>query len=44
MNDYEVRDLYDQVQRLEGQIQYIIEAMLGEECGDDCCCAAAEEE
>jgi len=33
MNDFEVRDLYDQVQRLEGQVQYLIEALL-----DECCC------
>jgi hypothetical protein len=41
MNDFEVRDLYDQVQRLEGQVQYLIEALL---CCDDVCKSEESEE
>ena len=40
MNDFEVAELHEQVQRLEAQVQYLIEAMLGEKC----CVAPAKEE
>jgi|10_taG_2_1085330.scaffolds.fasta_scaffold16166_2 hypothetical protein len=34
MNDYEVRELYEQVQCLEVQVQRLVEALIGD---DDCC-------
>tara|TARA_R100001594_G_scaffold67878_1_gene102175 strand:+ start:300 stop:497 length:198 start_codon:yes stop_codon:yes gene_type:complete len=43
MNDFEVAELHEQVQKLEAQVQYLIEAMLGEEYCDDCCCNTKEE-
>ena len=33
MNDYEIGELYDQVQNLEEQVQRLVEALIG----DDCC-------
>ena len=43
MNDYEVRDLYDQVQCLEVQVQRLVEALIGDDCEGKCCAAAEEE-
>ena len=40
MNDFEVKDLYDQVQNLEEQVQRLVEALIG----DDCCEPKKEKE
>ena len=45
MNDYEVKDLYDQVQALEEQVQRLIEALIGDDCcTDDKCCEPKDKE
>ncbi len=31
MNDFEVQELFDQVQRLEEQVQLIVEALIGDD-------------
>jgi len=41
MNDYEVRDLYEQVQCLEVQVQRLVEALMADNC--ECCTPAKEE-
>tara|TARA_R110000824_G_scaffold141574_1_gene308212 strand:- start:861 stop:1022 length:162 start_codon:yes stop_codon:yes gene_type:complete len=38
MNDYEVRDLYNQVQVLEEQVQLLVEALIANTNG--ACCQA----
>jgi len=38
MNDFEVAELYEQVQCLEVQVQRLVEALIG----DDCCCSKEE--
>ena len=32
MNDFEIKDLYEQVQLLEEQVQFLIEALISNDC------------